>query len=145
VTVIQFKGRASYGRRVLEWPLDRALRSPTLPYVGCLGSLARKRALEFNLGTLTGESAPIRSETKVGAALDLVVSKGIDTIPVPKVTGRSVNTAKKELTKAGFTVGKVRYRMNENQDEGIVLEQTPAADQQAAKDSAVELVVNTFQ
>jgi beta-lactam-binding protein with PASTA domain len=110
-----------------------------------VGKVSEEASPDVPAGSVISQSIAADSETKVGAALDLVVSKGADTIAVPKVAGRSLNTAKKELTKAGFTVGKVRYRMNEDHDEGIVLEQTPAADQQAAKGSAVDLVVNTFQ
>jgi beta-lactam-binding protein with PASTA domain len=71
-----------------------------------------------------------------------VVSKGVGQLPVPSVIGRSLAKAKDELQKAGFTVGNVRSRSDEDHTEGMILEQTPAANQPAAKGSAVDLVVN---
>jgi beta-lactam-binding protein with PASTA domain len=81
-------------------------------------------------------------EAKVGAPIEMVVSKGVVMVKVPSVLHRSPNRAKEELAKAGFTVGEVHYRSNDDRSDGIVLDQEPAADQQAPKGSAVKLIVN---
>jgi serine/threonine-protein kinase len=63
-------------------------------------------------------------------------------LPVPGVVGRSLAKAKEALLKAAFTVGNVKSREDEDHGDGVILEQTPAANQPAAKGSAVDLVVN---
>jgi beta-lactam-binding protein with PASTA domain len=50
--------------------------------------------------------------------------------------------AKDELQKAGFTVGNLRSRSDEDHSDGLILEQSPAANQPAPKGSAVDLVIN---
>jgi beta-lactam-binding protein with PASTA domain len=95
-------------------------------------------------GSVAAQSVAPGVEAEVGTTVDLVVSKGAETFPVPSVVGRSLNRAKDQLLKAGFTVGNIKYKTNEDQDEGVVLQQTPAANQPAAKGTAVELIVNRF-
>jgi beta-lactam-binding protein with PASTA domain len=46
------------------------------------------------------------------------------------------------LQKAGFSVGNVRSRSDDDHSDGLILEQTPAANQQAPKGSLVDLVIN---
>ena len=93
-------------------------------------------------GSVISQSPAEGAEVKVGGAVDLVVSKGAGSVPVPSVIGRSLARAKDELGKAGFTVGNVRSRSDEDHSDGLILEQTPAANQPAPKGSAVDLVVN---
>jgi eukaryotic-like serine/threonine-protein kinase len=95
-------------------------------------------------GSVIGQSVAADIEVKVGAAINLVVAKAVETVAVPRVVGRLVSGAKKELVKAGFTVGKITYRSDDEEEEGIVLAQTPAAESQAPKGSEVTLVVNTY-
>ncbi len=96
-------------------------------------------------GSVVAQSLTPRAEARAGTAVDLVVSRGPETSPVPSVLGRSLKRAREQLTRAGFTVGNVRYQINEDLDEGVVLQQIPAAEQPAARGLAVELVVNRFE
>ena len=107
-----------------------------------LGKVAEENSAEVKAGNVISQSVAEGSETKVGTAIDLVVSKGVGTIPVPSVVGRSLSKAKDELQKAGFTVGNLRSRSDEDHSDGLILEQSPAANQQAPKGSPVDLVVN---
>jgi serine/threonine-protein kinase len=107
-----------------------------------LGKVAEENNAEVKTGSIISQSVPEGNETKVGTAIDLVVSKGVGAIPVPSVVGRSLSKAKDELQKAGFTVGNIRSRSDEDHTDGLILEQSPAANQQAPKGSPVDLVVN---
>lgn len=107
-----------------------------------LGKVAEENNAEVKAGSIISQSVPEGNETKVGTAIDLVVSKGVGSIPVPSVVGRSLSKAKDELQKAGFTVGNIRSRSDEDHSDGLILEQSPAANQQAPKGSPVDLVVN---
>jgi beta-lactam-binding protein with PASTA domain len=82
------------------------------------------------------------SEAKAGIPVELVVSTGVGTIPVPSVLHHYLGKAKDEIVKAGFTVGTIRSRADDDRSDGVILEQNPAPNQPAPKGSAVDLVVN---
>ncbi len=107
-----------------------------------VGKVTEENSAEVKAGLVMAQKPAEGSEAKVGSAVDLVVSKGVGSVAVPSVLSRSLNRAKEELAKAGFTVGNVRYRSDDDRSDGVVLEQNPAANQQAPKGSAVDLVVN---
>jgi beta-lactam-binding protein with PASTA domain len=107
-----------------------------------LGKVTEDNSADVKAGSVISQSPAEGAEIKVGTVVDLVVSKGVGTVPVPAVVGRSLGKAKEELQKAGFTVGNVRSRSDEDHSEGMILEQSPAANQPAPKGSAVDLVVN---
>jgi len=107
-----------------------------------VGKVAEDNSAEVKLGAVISQSPAEGGELKVGTAIDVVVSKGAGTVAVPAVVGRSLAKAKEELQKAGFTVGNVRSRSDEDHSDGLILEQSPAANQPAAKGAAVDLVVN---
>ncbi|MCP4601816.1 MAG: PASTA domain-containing protein [Proteobacteria bacterium] len=91
-------------------------------------------------GTVT-QSAP-QSGTKVegGAKIDLIVAP--TGLGVPSVVGMGKRQARKKIKKAGFKVGKIRWRYNEYKPANIVLSQNPAADSQAPAETLVNLVIN---
>jgi eukaryotic-like serine/threonine-protein kinase len=107
-----------------------------------VGKVSEDTSADVKAGSVITQSVAEGGETRVGTAIDLVVSKGAATIAVPSVVGRSLARAKEELQKAGFTVGNLRSRADDDHSDGLILEQIPAANQQAPKGSAVDLVVN---
>lgn len=107
-----------------------------------VGKIGEDVSAEVKAGSVMAQAIAEGSETRVGSSVDLVVSKGVATVAVPALVGRSLTRAKDELQKLGFTVGNVRSRSDDDHSDGMILEQTPAANQQAPKGSAVDLVVN---
>lgn len=63
-------------------------------------------------------------------------------IVVPRVRGRSLKRATKQLNDAGLRVGRVRSRVDEDRAPGVVLKQRPKAGERIAKGSAVEIWLN---
>lgn len=82
------------------------------------------------------------STQKRGSKVNLTVSAGPGLAEVPKVTGTYHRSAKKRIIKAGFVVGKVRWRDNEDYDEYMVLSQSPKAGTKAPKGSKIDISVN---
>jgi serine/threonine-protein kinase len=107
-----------------------------------LGKVNEDTSAEVKAGNVISQSVAEGGEIKAGTTIDLVVSKGVGTMPVPSVIGRSLSKAKEELKKAGFTVGNLRSRSDDDHSDGLILEQNPAANQPAPKGSPVDLVVN---
>ncbi|WP_066360049.1 Stk1 family PASTA domain-containing Ser/Thr kinase [Herbidospora mongoliensis] len=76
-----------------------------------------------------------------GSAVKLFVSKGVETIAVPDVTGKNREDAIAELTAAGlkFTIG----FENSSAKQGTVIKSDPAAGEEVNKGSRVKLIMPT--
>jgi serine/threonine-protein kinase len=92
---------------------------------------------------LVAESAPPQgSDVRPDAPVDLTVSSGPATQPVPSVVGKSKGTARTLLEKAGFAVGNTRYGSNDDYDQGVVIGQNPPAGSQASPGVKIDLTIN---
>lgn len=107
-----------------------------------VGKISEDTSADVKDGSVISQSVAEGGDVRPGTPVDLVVSKGPVMLPVPAVVGRSLAKAKEALQKAAFVVGNVKSREDEDHSDGVILEQTPAANQPAAKGSAVDLVVN---
>ena len=76
-----------------------------------------------------------------GSTVTIFVSKGPKTTAVPDVTSQDVQTAGSTLHAAGFNVHVTFQDTTDPTEDGIVLSQTPAGNQQGAPGSVVQLVV----
>jgi serine/threonine-protein kinase len=76
------------------------------------------------------------------AAVTLVVSKGIEPVAVPNVTGKSLDDARAALAEGNLRAKVVAERFNDQVAEGDVIKQTPAGEGTAPKNSVVRLVVS---
>jgi len=89
-------------------------------------------------GTVLSQSPAANKHVDKGSAVDLTVAKGVT---VPDVTDKPEDEARATLEGAGFTV-KVRKRdVTDPTQDGVVLEQTPVADEERPKGSRVTIVV----
>ena len=88
---------------------------------------------------LSADPAP-GARLKPGTAVALVVSKGPDLLPVPAVTGQSLERATTSLAEAGFRTSS-KQAFSERVPSGQVVSQTPA-DGRAVRDSTVALTVS---
>jgi beta-lactam-binding protein with PASTA domain/tRNA A-37 threonylcarbamoyl transferase component Bud32 len=88
------------------------------------------------LGTEPGAGQAVRPETPVA----LVVSKGPELLPVPRVVGRSAADARAAITEAGFTPS-VREVFSDDVAKGVVAAQEPG-EGRAARGSTVLLRVS---
>ena len=122
-----------------------------LPLAGAMQALA---SAGLKLGAVTRQpsaeppdqvlsSIPASGERVArDTAVALVVAATPDDIKVPNVVGKMLKQATAELQQAGLKPGKVTYGFDEDRRGGVVIRQSPAADTRAAKDTAVNLVVN---
>ncbi len=95
---------------------------------------------EGDPGTVTEMEPKEGTTVKMGQAINLIAAPSGK--PVPDVEKKYLFKAKKLIEEAGFKVGKVTRRYNDNLDENIVLSQEPAALALAPPGSEVNLVVN---
>jgi serine/threonine-protein kinase len=76
-----------------------------------------------------------------GTAVSLVVSKGVQPVDVPDVTGKSLDDAKSALKDAGLRAKVTQQKYDEQVNAGDVISQSPK-DGQAPRDSVVQLVIS---
>jgi serine/threonine-protein kinase len=91
--------------------------------------------------TVTGQNPSAGSQVKPGSTVTLKVAKAVE---VPDVTDLKQADAEKQLRDAGFQV-KVRTQDTADQSQdGVVLDQAPAAGEQRKRGSTVRLRVGKF-
>ena len=89
------------------------------------------------------EQKPAANEiVKKGRVVDLVVSQGKESAPVPNVVGKMRDEAESLIQDAGFVVGKTLDR-NDPAPAGTVLEQVPRGDSTQFKGNPIDLVLST--
>jgi beta-lactam-binding protein with PASTA domain len=76
-------------------------------------------------------------------AITVVLSRGIETVEVPRLIGKSFSSAKRIIENAGFIVGKARYEVSTEYNVGIVMSQNPPSGRKAKKGSAIDVVIAT--
>jgi eukaryotic-like serine/threonine-protein kinase len=90
----------------------------------------------------------VQTEPPAGASLvaqgvvTLVVSSGVVSKPIPKVTGMRLRAGRELLEQQGFKVGKIRYDSDGDRSSGVVLDQKPAPPATAPAGTPVDLTVN---
>lgn len=92
-------------------------------------------------GFVVGSDPKNGVKVKRGSLIKLIVSKGVETIPLASYLGKGGEQALNELTDAGFNV-ESSFVFSENILAGAVVSQTPAGNIDAPKNSKVMLVVS---
>lgn len=82
------------------------------------------------------------SKVKPGAEVRVVVSKGSSQVPVPPLANLTVAAATQVLASAGLKVGPVTRQPDDKVQKDQIVSSTPASGAQAAKGSAIALVLS---
>lgn len=78
---------------------------------------------------------------KEGTEITVVVSKGIETVDMPKVVGKEFTDAEKELKDLGLQIEKIE-EFSDEVEAGIIIEQEDEPNAKVAKGSAVKIHVS---
>lgn len=107
-----------------------------------LGTQKEEPSATVPAGVVIGSEPAAGKMVPLGSALDLIVSSGAATKPVPKVVGIGLSRAKKIIEEAGFKVGATKYGYSDRYDGNVVLKQDPAEGAPAAAGAEIQLLVN---
>ena len=94
-------------------------------------------------GRVIGTKPPIGDQAEDGAVIIVYVSLGAEAFPVPSVVGFDLVRATELLEKDGLVVGTVQQEPDDEVPAGEVVSQDPAAGEDVAPGTAVNLVVST--
>ena len=93
-------------------------------------------------GIVISQDPAAGEKLKAGDPVGFVVSKGLAPVPVPDVVGKTTDEAVQAFTDAGFPTPKITEAFDDTAKEGTVIEQTPAANKDAAPTLTPTLVVS---
>ena len=96
----------------------------------------------YRNGTVYDQNPAGGVEAREGTEVTLYVSKGKDSITMPKLTGLSLENAKTEITNNELILGEVTYEASSDFPKGQVIRQTPTAFSEVMKNSRVDLVIS---
>ena len=116
---------------------------------------AELEAAGFTIGTVTEENSdeqaaglvistnPAANSSKAkGSTINIVVSKGAETLAVPDVRGKKLETAKAELEAAGFKIGEVTETYSDTVASGLVILTDPANGVETSKNTTINIQVS---
>ena len=92
-------------------------------------------------GFVISSSPAAGEKVKRDAVIDLLISKGVETIEVTSYVGKSADQALNELTDGGFDVSTVD-QFSENVLAGAVISQVPSGDAPLAKGTKITLTIS---
>ena len=105
-----------------------------------LGTTTQQYSLTIPEGTVMTQNPAAGTAVPAGAAVSLLVSKGVP--PVPYVVGMTQVAASSAITAAGLVVGTTTQQFSLSVPAGTVMGQNPVAGTAVALGSAVNLVVS---
>ncbi|MFQ6113858.1 MAG: PASTA domain-containing protein [bacterium] len=91
------------------------------------------------------QSKAPKSLVRAGTTIDITVSLGQvqENVIVPSVLGKTLEAAKREIQKAGLTLGNVRYQVHNDFLPNTVIDQSISDGQQVSRGETIDLVVTT--
>ena len=95
-------------------------------------------------GTVVEQSPRAGARLRKGQAVTLTVSTGPARVAVPDVVGLDEQAARDELTAAGFEVEVTEQATDLPDEDGVVLDQDPAAGASRPKGSVVTITIGLF-
>ncbi|MGZ4632727.1 MAG: Stk1 family PASTA domain-containing Ser/Thr kinase [Actinomycetes bacterium] len=106
-----------------------------------VGRSTREYSDQVKEGSVISTTPAAGTRQKPNTAVSLVLSKGVEPVDVPSVTGKKVDDAQSTLADAGLRSKVVDETYDDNVPDGAVISQSPE-NGQAPKNSVVRLVVS---
>ena len=93
-------------------------------------------------GYIISQSIDANTTINAGENITITVSKGIETVTVPNLVGKTEEEARKEIEAAGLKLNTVTNEEDTSKEDGKVLKQSLDAGSTVEKDSNITITVN---
>lgn len=93
-------------------------------------------------GRVTAQEPTAGEKLRKGETVRVTMSKGLATVTVPSVVGKTQEEATTILKKVGLTIGKIDRAANDDVPENAIISQSPRAASKVEKGSSVDIVVS---
>jgi eukaryotic-like serine/threonine-protein kinase len=117
----------------------------TLKNAGLSVSTSIQTSTTVTPGDVISQSPAGGSSAAPNSNVNIVIAKAPTTAKVPNVKGQTANAASSTLTGAGFKVSQQTKNVTAKSQDGVVIDQTPAGNATANKNSTVTIVVGHFK
>ncbi len=107
-----------------------------------LNAEARGHSEKIPPGSVISQDQPAGKRVKAGRVISVVVSQGKEQVAVPDVVGQPLPSARLVIGNSRLRVGRVDERFDDSVRAGVIITQDPPAGTQAARGSAVTLLVS---
>ncbi|CAB4652558.1 unannotated protein [freshwater metagenome] len=141
VTLVISKGVERYTIASLVGLTPQAAAAEITKSPLTVGSTSEIFSNKIPKGLVVSSDPKAGTKVKRGSAVNIVLSKGVETIALASYIGKSGEQALNELTDAGFNVEST-YIFDEKALTGSVVSQSPAGNSDAPKSSTVILIVS---
>ena len=108
-----------------------------------VGNTTEENSDKVEPGKVAKQDPQGGKSAKKGSTVNLVVSKGADTVSVPDITGLSPNRASRVAEELGFTIYQSGSQASDTVDEGLIISQTLVAGTKATKGSSIGYIIST--
>jgi len=115
-----------------------------LEAAGFAVTTSEQESADTDPGTVLAQSPGGGQEVAEGSSVALTVAAAPADAPVPDVLGETDSDALRILQEAGFDVATRRREVQTPDEDGVVLDQTPAGGRRAAPGETVTIVVGRF-
>lgn len=95
-------------------------------------------------GIVTEQSVKEKEEIDAGETITLTISKGIEKVIVPDLTGKTEDEAKKAIKDAGLKLKNVYTDTDESKADGVVLNQDLEENTEVEKDAYITITINSL-
>ena len=141
VTLVISKGAERYSIATLVGLTLQAAAAEITKSPLTVGTTSEIYSNKIPKGLVVSSDPKAGAKVKRDSAVNIVVSKGVETIALASYVGKSGEQALNELTDAGFNVEST-YVFDESALTGSVISQSPAGNIDAPKSSTVTLIVS---
>jgi beta-lactam-binding protein with PASTA domain/predicted Ser/Thr protein kinase len=107
-----------------------------------MGERSRRPSEDVPPGRVIEQTPPADRQVEAGSEVDLVFSSGPRTVPVPTITGSTLEDARAALEAAGLVLGEATEQNDQTVPEGRIISQDPVAGEEVPKDTPVNVVVS---
>ncbi|GAA2164420.1 MULTISPECIES: Stk1 family PASTA domain-containing Ser/Thr kinase [Glycomyces] len=141
ITVVVSQGPERYQVPNLAGMTEEQAREELAKFDAAV-KVEREYSADYEANQVTRTDPVAGEEVKAGTPVTVFVSDGYPPLTVPDVVGQDEAAATTAIEDEGLTVGEVTRSYSDTIEAGLVISQTPAAQDPAGPSDAVDLVVS---
>ena len=143
ITVVVSKGRNIVTvPKLVGLTQDEAVAQ--LEELGLYANVTEEYDKKVEAGVVIEQDVKQDEEIDAGETVTIKVSKGIEKVIVPDLTGKTEDEAKKLITDSGLKLKKVELGKDASKEDGKVIAQTLEANSEVEKGSYITITVNSL-
>ena len=139
----------SLGQNLVKMPkitgmkLDEA--TSTLEALGLKIETEEEYSTKVEAGYIIEQSVKEDTDIDAGETIKVKVSKGVEKVTVPDLTGKTEADAKSAIKSAGLKLKTTATTEDTTKDDGVVVKQSLEAGSEVDKDSSITITINKLQ